>query len=86
MTVQEVKKTKTRATAKRSPDANGTGCEKGDALRGSGGVLERLGDTCGSQVLQGQHPTTSVVMTIQIKSYVRCEVAFGKRAPGAGFQ
>ena len=28
----------------------------------------------------------SVMKTAQLKSYVRCEVAFGKRAPGAGFQ
>jgi hypothetical protein len=32
MTVQEVKKARTRATAKRSPDANGTGCETKLAL------------------------------------------------------
>jgi len=28
----------------------------------------------------------SVVKAVQLTSYVRCEVAFGKRAPGAGFQ
>ena len=55
------------------------------SLAGCSGRRIFVGRTGPMKIGQVTH-WASVVKAVQLKSYVWCEVAFGKRAPGAGFQ